>query len=84
MSKSRGTRLRKHPGGRPLVHGVELKPFAFRMPSSVRERIDALAASAEVPINDVLLVALSSWLASRPSAAEVRAQAHALSFSPTG
>lgn len=70
----------KHAGGRPPLHGVRLRAFAFRMPPSMRAAVDDLAAGSNISANDVLLVALADWLATRPTPAHVAQVAAALNF----
>jgi len=72
----------KHPGGRPPLHGVRLRPFAFRMPPSMRDEVADLAARSSTSTNDVLLVALSDWLKSRPTPSHVAEVVAELNFAP--
>lgn len=81
---------KRHAGGRSLLHGVKLEPFAFRMPPEMREAITRLGDAASVSDdpddkrtvsdNSVLLVAVSEWLARNQSPLRVRRVALALDF----
>lgn len=72
----------KHAGGRPPLHGVRLLAFAFRMPPTMREAVDDLAARSNTSTNDVLLVAVADWLATRPTPSHVAEVAAELNFAP--
>lgn len=58
--------------GRPPRHGAKLEPLLFRVPATIREAVDVLAAEAGVSRNDTLLLALVQWLAAHPTAKHVR------------
>ena len=87
----RQPKRKRHAGGRPLLHGIKLEPFAFRMPPAMRDAIAALADSASATAgedepsvfeNSVLLLAVSEWLARKQRPARVRRAALALNFAP--
>jgi len=76
----RSTGRAKRGPGRPPLHGIRMQAFAFRMPPSMREALGDLVKRSGVSTNDVLLVALHEWLATRPAPSHVSDVASRLDF----
>jgi len=62
------------------LHGIRLEAFAFRLPPSMRRALDELAERSGVSTNELLLVAVSEWLAMRPAPSHVSEVASQLDF----